>query len=516
MKVGGYAQDDCPKGWAFVIDTNYHAAHFCKLEMIKDVPDVCQDPDGNFCPAGQEPVDGVCAVPVDTGPKYEDHQSFMCAESQSKTSPTLSGDDYADMEGACAQFCSNGVDGTSTPFFKVGRAYGTSDPRFNCVCYEECSLTARFPRDIYKIKAGASFDANCEGAWSEFDACSAPCGSGTQISQFEVSTPRAGDGFECFEGDAFITDSFKERDCNPDPCDTCSKKVQDGVCKSFKDIMPMEAFGAGATELSCLFYCETISETVSVGDLEPGFPGCFCCDSNVEWEKSEDFGSKDSPGKTFEKCSTGSPVDCVWSTPGPADCDARCGTVSAVKTVEEADGGACAPQPSDHVCAHGDGGCSDGQKDAWEECDRLKGAYNETQWVVENGDARRAEGDEVGAACCLDNPADECLEWSQEYQRLKCCDGRVCNKVSCEPGYAVVGDECDQRCELIKCKRDDDGEVDWEKMAEAGAIRAACVLEDMGDCQTWFDGCNECTRRGGLPSCTKKYCSAYAEPKCKD
>lgn len=243
-------------------------------------------------------------------------------------------------------------------------------------------------------------------------------------------------------------------------------------------------------------------------------------------------------------------VDCVWShVPSAADCDARCGTISAVKTVDEAYGGTCAQQPT-YVCSHGDGACSDGQADAWEECARLKTVYDEAQWVVEGGNAHRAEGNEVGAACCLDNPADDCLEWSQEYQRLACCDGQTpCSKVSCKPGYKVAGDECDQRCELIECKRhDSDGiyeyclddswtdgdsvddcdkkrvvswkkdEVDWVEMEKKGAIRAACLLDDMGGCQRWFDGCNECTvsSDGGLPSCTEKYCSVYAEPKCND
>ena len=243
-------------------------------------------------------------------------------------------------------------------------------------------------------------------------------------------------------------------------------------------------------------------------------------------------------------------MDCVWShVPSAADCDARCGTISAVKTVDEAYGGTCAQQPT-YVCSHGDGACSDGQADAWEECARLKTVYDEAQWVVEGGNAHRAEGNEVGAACCLDNPADDCLEWSQEYQRLACCDGQTpCSKVSCKPGYKVAGDECDQRCELIECERhDSDGtyeyclddswtygdsvgdcdkkrvvswkkdEVDWVEMEKKGAIRAACLLDDMGGCQRWFDGCNECTvsSDGGLPSCTEKYCSVYAEPKCND
>lgn len=176
----------------------------------------------------------------------------------------------------------------------------------------------------------------------------------------------------------------------------------------------------------------------------------------------------------------------------------------------------------------------------YDECARLKTAYKEEQWVVENGDAHRAEGNETGAACCLENPSDDCLEWSQEYQRLQCCDGRVCKKVTCDLGYKVQHlDECNQFCKPIDCirfnKDQDDGhkagDVDWVKMAEAKAIRAACVKEDMQNvdpldppCQSWFDGCNTCIASlddkgqpdGGLPLCTKKYCSAYAEANCLD
>ena len=188
----------------------------------------------------------------------------------------------------------------------------------------------------------------------------------------------------------------------------------------------------------------------------------------------------------------------------------------------------CTPVASaDDGAAAGSSGPS-GQVSTWEECARLKTEYDKDQWFVDGGDSRLKEDGEDGQACCLDNPADDCLKWSQEYQRLSCCSGVKCNKVSCEDGYEVVGDECAQSCRAVECQRfeSDDaalghkaGDVDWGKMADMGAIRAACVKEDMGDCTTWFDGCNECTRHAnadGLPSCTKKYCSVYQEPKCLD
>ena len=182
-----------------------------------------------------------------------------------------------------------------------------------------------------------------------------------------------------------------------------------------------------------------------------------------------------------------------------------------------------------------DGSCLQppGSKNVYDECARLKTAYEEEQWVVDKGNAHRAEGNEAGAACCLENPSDDCLEWSQEYQRLQCCDGRVCKKVTCDLGYEVQhldDDECNQFCSPINCirfgKDQDDGhkvgDVDWVKMAKAKAIRAACVKEDMEKvvppCQKWFDGCNTCiaSSDGGLPSCTKEYCSVYAEAQCLD
>ena len=38
------------------------------------------------------------------------------------------------------------------------------------------------------------------------------------------------------------------------------------------------------------------------------------------------------------------------------------------------------------------------------------------------------------------------------------------------------------------------------------------------DCQSFFDGCNDCFRAAGtnLTACTKMFCETYAEPKCVD
>jgi len=36
------------------------------------------------------------------------------------------------------------------------------------------------------------------------------------------------------------------------------------------------------------------------------------------------------------------------------------------------------------------------------------------------------------------------------------------------------------------------------------------------DCQYFYNGCNRCTRKNGLLSCTEKLCHEYERPKCLD
>lgn len=492
--------------------------------MAANSPSSCADTGGNFCPEGQEPINGECAVTV---PGCTDQNAYNFDAAANRD------------DGSC------GVDKvTWSP-----TTWHTTDG--NCGSVRRPTLAECRDADVYE-----------------------PSNSNRLMTSFsEVDAPHLPSGCIAYDDVWFYNTRSTSHGCTTGQTRGCLCINVAPVCAdtSGAEVVAGVADGSGGTSTQCACggdsdtmcgngqYCKVENGAAECSDTPLACPSGWHFQGDVCVDECDAYFAPDADNVCVRgSCPAGQQlqldltcedsVDCVWSAPGPADCDARCGTVSAVKTVEEAFGGACAQQPT-YVCAHGDGGCSDGQTDAWEECARLKGAYDEEQWVVANGDAHRAEDGEQGAACCLDNPADECLEWSQEYQRLECCGDRVCNKVSCEPGYAVAGDECDQRCELIECERhDSDGiyeyclddswtdgdsvddcekkrvvswkkdDIDWVEMEKKGAIRAACVLEDMGGCQTWFDGCNECTvsSDGGLPSCTKKYCSEYAEPKCND
>tara|TARA_B110000858_G_scaffold198535_1_gene266423 strand:- start:8147 stop:11125 length:2979 start_codon:yes stop_codon:yes gene_type:complete len=61
----------CPDGWKQTSGTSYDSlGDACYLKKVSN-PENCADPDGNFCPTDQEPVDGVCTpLPQTPTPTY--------------------------------------------------------------------------------------------------------------------------------------------------------------------------------------------------------------------------------------------------------------------------------------------------------------------------------------------------------------------------------------------------------------------------------------------------------------
>ena len=52
----------CPTGWATGTTSQYNG-DYCYLVVVPNLPQAnCQDPNGDFCPDGESPSNGVCTV----------------------------------------------------------------------------------------------------------------------------------------------------------------------------------------------------------------------------------------------------------------------------------------------------------------------------------------------------------------------------------------------------------------------------------------------------------------------
>ena len=433
----------CPEGWAATASDSYIAyaigAGHCFLKaanLDRTVANaICARTDGNFCPAGQVPVNGVCRSHV-PGCTDQNAYNFDAAANRDDGSCVDKVTSFTETAGwgGGGRSCGSGHETTETECAKVnpGDWHGSN---WN---------TPEFPRGCFRFGSGSVY-------YNRFSSSTAACTSSRLRSD--------GQDGACF----------------------CTHVAPVTLVTN-----PIDCVWSSPDPAACGAQCGTVS---AVKTVEAAFGGT-CADKPADHVCAHGEGA----------CLV--PVDCVWSSPDPNDCDARCRTVSAVKTVEAAFGGTCEPAPEDHVCAHGDGACSDGQEEDWEQCKELEAAYD-------------------AAGCCLEDPSDDCLLWSEEFQTRNCCSGDVeCPMLRCMDGYhnPTAVDGCGGACELIPCPpKGADGKVDWANDA-SGAIRASCALEEMGDCSVWFDGCNTCTPNpnGGLPVCTKNFCAVYASAECRD
>jgi hypothetical protein len=230
--------------------------------------------------------------------------------------------------------------------------------------------------DLGPAPCAAAAVRDCDGSWSEFTACSASCGSGTQTRAYTVHTPLLLGGAECPEQDGTT---------QTQPC-------QSGV------VCVVNCVGHWELPTSCSKSCGGgVNTTTYKIDTYADGGGQDCAVDEADRVITQSCNPQACP-----------PVDCVGSWGFWGACNPSCGTGTRERTYavtqEEQGGGA--------VCAVATGAqeqepCNDGECPVVRDCEGAWGAWGQCSRQCAGGTKMRAyqitaQPQNGGTACPLD------------------------------------------------------------------------------------------------------------------